>query len=152
MEKTNAPDLKKHRGGCHCGALRFEVEADLSAPASRCNCTLCTKLGATGMCVKPEAFVLLSSEAELGTYEWGFKTARRFFCKSCGINAYGRGYLEVLGGHYVSVNLNCLDDIEPRDLKLVHWDGRHNNWQSGPRETPWPVAPAADAVPMQALG
>ena len=30
-------------GGCHCGALRFEVELDLSAGTAKCNCTYCAK-------------------------------------------------------------------------------------------------------------
>jgi len=48
-----------------------------------------------------------------------------------------------VGGDYVSVNLNCLDDIDPSALAIVHWDGRHNNWQAGPRPTPWPISTGA---------
>jgi hypothetical protein len=136
---------RKHRGSCHCGAVRFEVEADLSEQASRCNCSVCAKLGITGKIVKPEAFALLSprDESELGVYEWGFRTSRRFFCKVCGIHAFARGNLPQLGGDYVSINVNCLDDVELGDLTVVHWDGRHNNWQAGPRPRPWPILTAA---------
>src|SRR6266508_624007 len=98
METTSRTGTTKHGGSCHCGALRFEVEADLRTGASRCNCTICTKVGATGIVVKPDAFVLLSAEAELGQYEWGGKTARRFFCKRCAIHAFLRGHLPELGG------------------------------------------------------
>jgi hypothetical protein len=129
----------KHRGSCHCGAVKFEVETDL-ATVSRCNCTICTKTATTGTIVKPEAFTLLAGEAELGSYEWGGKTGRRFFCKHCAIHCFLRGHLEVLGGDYVSINVNALDDVDPRDLAVVYWDGRHNNWQSGPRPAPWPIA------------
>src|SRR5262245_2043587 len=97
---TNSKGLPKHRGSCHCGALRFEVEADLGTGASRCNCTICTKVGGTGIVVKPEAFTLLTPEEELGTYAWGFKTGRRFFCKVCAIHAFLRGHLPELGGDY----------------------------------------------------
>jgi hypothetical protein len=37
------------------------------------------------------------------------------------------------------VNLNCLDDADPNALKVAHWDGRHDNWQAGPRDAPWPM-------------
>jgi hypothetical protein len=43
------------------------------------------------------------------------------------------------------VNLNTLDGVELAELELVYWDGRHDNWQAGPRDTPWPIAPPAQA-------
>lgn len=132
----------KHKGSCHCGAVRFEVEIDASQ-ASRCNCSICTKLGAVGGIVKPAAFQLLSDPADLGHYAWGAKISTRHFCKQCGVYCYGEGYLEEVGGEFVSVNFNCLDDIDLRDVSVVHWDGRNDNWQAGPRATPWPIDPAA---------
>jgi hypothetical protein len=141
MERSNeSPVTKAHTGTCHCGAVRFEVAFDLAAGASRCNCTICTKLGATGGLVKPHAFELLAGEESLGSYAWGAKISRRFFCKTCGVYCFGRGHLDVLGGDFVSVNLNTLDGVELGDLKVVYWDGRHDNWQAGPRTTPWPTA------------
>ena len=35
--------------------------------------------------------------------------------------------------------VNCLDGIELRDLSIQYWDGRHDNWEAGPRSTPWPI-------------
>ena len=129
----------QHRGGCHCGAVRFEVELDASS-GSMCNCTICNKLGTVGAIVKPAAFRLLSGEADLSTYEWGHKVGQRKFCKHCGVQCFAPGHLDVLGGDYVSINLNSLDDFDLSRVKLGHWDGRHNNWQAGPRPTPWPVS------------
>jgi hypothetical protein len=135
------PATGTHTGGCHCGALRFRVELDLTKGASRCNCSICTKTAVTGCIVKPAAFTLLSDDDEgLGMYEWGGKISQRFFCKRCGVHCFGRGHLAEVGGDYVSVNLNCLDDVDPNDLETVYWDGRHNNWQAGPRPIPWPIA------------
>jgi len=57
----------------------------------------------------------------------------------CGTHCFARGVLEQLGGAYVSVNVNALDDVDPGIMKPIFWDGRHNNWQAGPRETPWPI-------------
>ena len=133
----------KHRGSCHCGAIRYEVDIDLAKGVSRCNCTLCLKLGATGAIVKPEAFTLVAGRENLGEYAWGMKVATRYFCKTCGIQCHSRGFLEVLGGDFVSVNVNTLDDIEHSELHIGYFDGRHNNWQAGVRKTPWPVLRAS---------
>jgi hypothetical protein len=129
----------KHPGSCHCGAVKYEVEFDLDAPASRCNCSICSRLGATTSVVKPDAFRLLAGEDSLTRYEWGGRTAQRYFCKVCGITCFLRGYLDVLGGDYVSFVVNTLDDVDPNALKVQHWDGRHNNWMAGARDTPWPI-------------
>ena len=131
---------KKHSGGCHCGAVRFEVELDLAAGGTMCNCTVCTKIASVGAIVKPSAFVLVSGEDSLSTYEWGGKIGQRKFCKHCGVHCFAPGHLDVLGGDYVSVNLNCLDDFDRSTIKLGHWDGRHNNWEAGLRATPWPIS------------
>src|SRR5258706_11966647 len=140
MESKSSP--KKHSGSCHCSAVRFEVDVDVTTGASRCNCTICTKVAQTGSIVKPSAFRLLKGEDELSHYEWASKMSKRFFCKHCGVHCFGRGHLEQLGGDFVSVNLNCLDDVDLADVKVVHWDGRHNNWQASPRTSPGPTSAA----------
>jgi hypothetical protein len=133
---------KKHQGGCHCGAVRFEVELEQGAAGTRCNCSICTKLSVLGAIAKPEAFKLLQGEEDLSEYVWGGKTGRRRFCKHCGVHCFAPGHLEQLGGDYVSVNLNTIDDLDPAQLSVIYWDGRHDNWQAGPRTTPWPIASA----------
>lgn len=136
---------QQHTGGCHCGAVRFRVTLDLAEPAARCNCTVCTKIAGTGRIVKPEAFELLAGAGDLSSYRWGGMTATRYFCKHCGIHVYGPGNLPELGGDYVSVNLNCLDGFDPHAVTVIYFDGRHDNWDAGPRPTPWPVKAPGDA-------
>ncbi|AKT40460.1 GFA family protein [Chondromyces crocatus] len=133
---------RTHRGSCHCGNLTFEVDLDLSEGATRCNCSICTKLASLSAIVKPDAFRLVLGKERLSIYEWGAKVSRRYFCSRCGIHAFARGHLAELGGDYVGVNLNCLDDAELSRLETTYWDGRHNNWQAGARSTPWPIHPA----------
>jgi hypothetical protein len=136
-------DAKKHLGNCHCGAVRFEVDIAADARVGRCNCTICRRTAVTGMIVKPAAFRLLSGKESLTEYEWGGRIAKRFFCKTCGVHCFAPGHLEQLGGDYVSVNLNCVDDFELDEAMVVYWDGRHDNWQAGPRSKPWAVVSAA---------
>lgn len=135
----------KHLGTCHCGAVRFAVALDLERGASRCNCSVCTKISGLGAFAKPDAFTLLSDDAALGIYEWGARISRRYFCKTCGVHCFGRGDLPELGGAFVSVNVNVLEDVDPSSIPVVYWDGRHDNWQAGPRATPWPIAGGAGA-------
>jgi hypothetical protein len=139
MTMTNQ-GKKKHTGGCHCGAVRFEAELDLGAGGSMCNCTVCTKIAAVGAIVRPSEFTLVSGADSLSVYEWGAKISRRHFCKHCGVHCFAFGHLDVLGGDYVSINFNTLDDFDRGEVSISHWDGRHNNWEGGQRDTPWPVS------------
>jgi hypothetical protein len=129
----------KHHGSCLCGDVRFEVELDPSK-GSCCNCTMCTKLGAVGSIVKPAAFTLLSPESSVASFTRTPEIGSRFFCAHCHIFCFGKGHLEQVGGDFVSVNLNCIDGFDVSQTELIHWDGRHDNWQAGPRPSPWPIA------------
>lgn len=136
---SEATNTKRYTGGCHCGAVRFQADLDLSKPVTRCNCSICAKVAQTGVIIKPDAFSLLAGDGDLSDYVWGAKIGTRRFCKHCGIHCFGSGHLEQLGGDYVSVNVNALDDVDVSKLTILYWDGRHDNWMAGPRPTPWPL-------------
>ncbi|QSQ19519.1 GFA family protein [Pyxidicoccus parkwayensis] len=137
-QKTQS-NLEWKKGGCLCGAVRFEAQVDLTAPVGRCNCTICTKVGSTGTVVKPSAFRLVSGEEHLGRWSKGGSPNYRVFCKQCGTQVFGEGNVPELGGEFRSVNVNCLDDVDLTELNIGYWDGRHDNWQAGMRPQPWPV-------------
>ena len=94
------------------------------------------------MIVKPDAYRVIAGDDFVADYARRDDGIRFSFCRRCGIALHSRGDIPELGGKYVSVNANALDDVDPVTLKVVHWDGRHDNWHAGARETPWPVRAA----------
>jgi len=124
-------------GACHCGKVRIEADLDLAAGTNRCNCSICGKLRAWTVITKPQALRLLAGQDDLSSYEWGAKISQRMFCKHCGVHVFGRGYLEQVGGDFVSVNLAVMD-VEPATLAALpvrYFDGADNNWMQTPKFT-----------------
>ena len=114
-----------HTGGCHCGAVRFEVDADLDAEdILDCNCSICTRKGFLHLIVEPQRFRLLAGADELREYRFGTETAVHRFCAHCGIHAF---YTPRSHPDMVDVNVRCLDDFVELDVDVLPFDGR--NWE-----------------------
>lgn len=130
--------LKTYHGSCHCGAVKFEADIDLAAGTGRCNCSICTKRRSWGVLMKPEQFRLLTDESALSDYQFGTMQGHNLFCRTCGCAPFSRGYVEQIGGAFVSVQLGCLDDATPQELAeapVNYGNGRDNLWWEAPAET-----------------
>jgi hypothetical protein len=128
--------MKIYQGSCHCGAVRFEADIDLSRGTLRCNCSICSKLRFWPAIVKPQAFRLLSGEADLTLYQYNTGINQHPFCRHCGVHAFGTGTSPRWGDFY-AVNVGCLDDASVDELAnapITYLDGRNDNWHTPPAE------------------
>jgi hypothetical protein len=102
-----------HRGGCLCGAVRYEVRGTLR-PVVMCHCKQCQRT--TGHVMASTAarhadFHVLNDQG----VEWYTSSpqARRAFCRHCGSTLFWQGE----GRDYVSIAAGTLDD--PRGLEIA---------------------------------
>ena len=113
-----------HAGGCHCGAVRFEVEAPARIEVTDCNCSICSKTGYLHLIVPKSRFRLLKGQDVLKTYTFNTGTAKHFFCAVCGIKSF---YVPRSHPDGFSVNARCLDEGTVESMTVVKKDGR--NWE-----------------------
>lgn len=113
-----------HAGSCHCGRVRFEVEAPAAIEALDCNCSICSKTGFLHLIVPRAHFRFLAGEADLTEYRFGSGVARHSFCRVCGVKAF---YTPRSNPDGVDVNVRCLEPGTISALSVTPFDGR--NWE-----------------------
>lgn len=116
--------MTTHKGGCHCGRVRFEVDAPAIIDADDCNCSICCKSGFLHLLVSSDDFRLLQGEDALTTYTFNTGVAKHYFCRYCGIKSF---YIPRSHPHGVSVNVNCLDPATIESIVITPFDGK--NWE-----------------------
>jgi hypothetical protein len=122
--------LKTYRGRCHCGAVRFEADLDLTRTSYRCNCSICRRTRFWPAVATPEGFRLLSGESELTQYLFHTRKNEHYFCRHCGVRPFGVG-TETPVGKMVGVNLGCLEEVSEEELSripITYVDGLHDRF------------------------
>lgn len=112
-----------HQGGCHCGRIKFEVEAPQAIEAQQCNCSICSMVSYLHLIVPKTSFRLLSGQNEIRTYTFHTGVAQHYFCGTCGIKSFYIPRSNPLG---VSVNVRCLKPETIKSVKVQTFDGQ--NW------------------------
>jgi hypothetical protein len=122
-------------GSCHCGQVRFEVDAEIDHVRS-CDCSVCSKRGALNFRVPKESLRLLTPWEGLSLYQWGSRTAKDYFCRTCGILPFRRPSdptpqelregVESFDGW--AVNVRCLEGIDLSTLPVKQIYGSRIQW------------------------
>ncbi len=113
-----------HRGGCHCGLIRFEVDAPADLDLIACNCSICTMGGFLHLIVPQDRFRLIQGDEHLTTYQFGTLSAQHVFCSRCGIKSF---YYPRSHPDGISVNANCLVAETVQSRRISPFDGL--NWE-----------------------
>jgi len=108
-----------HRGGCHCGRVRFEVDAPSRIEVLECNCSMCRMTGFLHLIVPATRFRLLQGTDALSEYRFNTGTAKHLFCRHCGIKSF---YVPRSHPDGYSVNARCLDAGSVIDTTIVPFD------------------------------
>ena len=134
-----------HKGGCHCGAGIFEVEAPEDLVADLCNCSICSMTSYLHLIVPQNRFRLISGQQALETYTFNTGVAQHHFCRHCGIKSF---YVPRSNPDGISVNVRCLRPETISSITIRNFDGR--NWElhahelahlsAEPVEAPTPAA------------
>jgi hypothetical protein len=111
-----------HKGGCHCGKIRFEVEAPADLSLDECNCSICNMVGYQHLIVPRSDFRIVQGEDELTTYEFNTSVAKHYFCRHCGVKSF---YVPRSHPEGISVNGRCLDMSTVTSVTLTPFDGQH---------------------------
>ena len=120
------PDaLITHRGGCHCGAVAFEVEAPSQITVSECNCSICRMTGFLHLIVPRSRLRVLRGAEALTEYRFNTRSARHLFCRHCGVKSF---YVPRSNPDGYSVSARALDPGTVTKQTVTPFDGA--NWEA----------------------
>src|SRR5215813_6088696 len=120
MARKPATTWKK--GGCHCGAVAFEVRTPPAVELVDCNCSMCGKTGYLHLIVAKKDFRLVRGEGAITTYTFNTGAAKHMFCSVCGIKSF---YVPRSHPDGYSVNFRCLDDPDAfHSVVTTEFDGK----------------------------
>jgi len=122
--KLKNQDLTTHQGGCHCGTVRWSIEAPADIHTHSCNCSICNIQHYQHLIVPKSRFKILSGEEALSLYTFGSGIAQHYFCKHCGVKSF---YIPRSNPDGVSVHARCIDPETLNSVEDEAFDGR--NWE-----------------------
>jgi len=106
-----------HPASCHCGAIRFEVDLpDGLVEPRHCNCSMCKRRGAIVATARLDQLRILEGADRIQTYQFNTRTARHFFCPTCGIYTHHQRRSDP---SLYSFNVGCLEGVDPFEVEVV---------------------------------
>ena len=139
----------QHRGGCHCGNLRWTLTSALTAadlPARACQCSFCLRHGA--LSTSDSAGYLrfeVDDRALLLRYRFATASADFLICRRCGV--YVGALMQAEGAWFAIANLNTLEGreaLKPVPQPMVY-DREDQAARRGRRRARWTPSAALAA-------
>ena len=121
-------------GSCHCGAVRFQVEAEITE-LTTCDCSLCVKKNAVMAKVHESALTVTAGEDALSLYRWNTGIARHYFCSRCGIYTFHR---KRAAPDHFGVNVFCLDGFDHAAVPVRATEGVGMTLEDPDARPEWP--------------
>ena len=132
-------------GGCHCGAVRYKISADLIF-SGKCYCEDCRKLGGTGhgsVLAVPEQGVAVTGKLTEYTINGGSgQPITRRFCPTCGSKVTTTA--SVMPG-VMMISASSLDNPEDFVTQMSVFAAQAPSWDRPPES-----APSFPGMPPQA--
>jgi hypothetical protein len=92
--------VRMHRGGCECGAVRYELELEPLA---------CEQLAASDLRLRARRFTLLAGADAVSGHQFASSCVHHFYCERCGVCSFSRHNVEQDEAAFYAVDLRCLD-------------------------------------------
>ena len=108
-----------YTGSCQCGAIAFQVDADLDQTMT-CTCSRCRRIG-WALTFVPRAALVFDKDGPTTEYLFNKHAISHRFCPTCGVEPYAYG--EQGGQQIAAINVNCLDGVDARALVSKAVDG-----------------------------
>ncbi|PZQ99303.1 MAG: aldehyde-activating protein [Cereibacter sphaeroides] len=107
----------QHNASCHCGTVRFRVRlTDEFNTIRRCTCSFCRMRGAVAASTRLSDIEFLQGEDNLALYQFNTRTAKHYFCKTCGIYTHHQRRSDP---SQYGVNVACIEGVSPFDFAEV---------------------------------
>ena len=77
---------------------------------------------------------MLAGDSDLAEYLFNTRKNQHFFCKHCGVRAFGVGNDTPIG-KMIGVNIGCLEGVSEEmlsNIPIVYVDGMHDRWGEAP--------------------
>jgi hypothetical protein len=120
-----------HHGGCHCGAVRYELQNPAELEVHDCNCSICSKVGYLHITVPKDKLKILTGADRLTSYQFNTGVANHMFCSICGVKAF---YVPRSHPDGYSVNARTLDPGTVKRMTIIPFEGA--DWENHIAELP----------------
>ncbi len=107
---------------CHCGAVKYSVELDLTKPVLECNCSHCQRKGFLLSFVPATDMNLLSGDDAMTEYRFNTHKIRHRFCSVCWVQCFGEGEHGWVATR--AINIRTIENLDLSTLTRQAVDGK----------------------------